>query len=70
MYTGSDDGWLKGWDAPEFFWDRREKPSRDFGDGDLIVERYSDGIERQIRSVDGAIKEIRPDGTVKTYKRQ
>ena len=72
LITGSDDGWLKQWDAPEFCWDPQEIPKCEFGvNGEplALTERFSDGRVR-VTHTDGNVIETFPDGTVKKYKHQ
>jgi WD40 repeat protein len=73
IFTGSDNGTLESWDAPEFCWDQRPVPKSIEGNNvKEIIERLSDGTERRISSEGDrqVVTEIAPTGDVKIYSRR
>jgi WD40 repeat protein len=72
LVTGSDDGWIKCWDAPAFCSIRREPLHEAIVESEKHVTKvhFSDGLTRETHNLDGTVIDTYPDGTVRTYKRQ
>jgi WD40 repeat protein len=71
LFTGSEDGWLKCWDAPQFALYEPEIPKLDIGvNAEVVTETFKDGTVRVTKSQEGTVTETKPDGTVKTTRHQ
>jgi WD40 repeat protein len=69
LVTGSDDGWIKVWNTPEFFWNRHLPGFWSSTSAEGVTEQsWSDSTT--ITDPDGFVMQTFPDGTVKKFRQQ
>ena len=69
LVTGSDDGWVKGWEVPEFYWSRHLPGFWGVGSVDGgMTQSWTDSITET--DSDGNVTQKFPDGTVKRFRQQ